>query len=201
MQKSTAMPSPHPSRLKTDRLILRPWRGDDGPPFAAMSADPEVMAHLLAFPSPEAVNSWITRQQAHLATHGFCLWAIESQDTGEFMGAAGLLRIGYDAHFTPAVEVGWRLAHRFWGKGYAPEAASAAISFGFDRLGLQEIVANTAPQNGNSRRVMEKLGMSYDPADDFDHPLMHADSPLRKQVLYRLPRERWSKRSKTSTSS
>lgn len=107
------------------------------------------------------------------------------------MGAAGLLRIGYKAHFAPAVEVGWRLARRFWGKGYAPEAARAAITFGFDRLGLQEIVANTVPHNSNSHRVMEKLGMAYDPADDFDHPLVPADSPLRRQVLYRLSRERW----------
>lgn len=185
--------APVPFKLETDRLILRPGLDMDSAPFAAMSTDPEVMAHLLAFPSPAAIDNWITRQQTHWATHGFGLWVVESQATGEFMGAAGLLRVGYDAHFTPAVEIGWRLARRFWGKGYAPEAAGAAIRFGFERLGLQEIVANTAPTNFNSRRVMEKLGMSYDSADDFDHPLMLEDNPLRKQVLYRLPRERWSR--------
>ena len=191
MYKLAGIHSPEPLLLETNRLILRPWRGSDREPFAAMSCDPEVMAYLLPFASPEAVDNWIARQQAHLATYGFCLWAVEARDTGEFMGAAGLLRIGYEAHFAPAVEVGWRLARRFWGKGYAPEAASAAINFGFDRLGLQEIVANTVPHNSNSRRVMEKLGMAYDPADDFDHPLVPADSPLRRQVLYRLPREHW----------
>lgn len=195
MYKPAGIHSPEPLPLETERLILRPWRACDREPFAAMSCDPDVMAYLLPFPSPEAVDSWIARQQAHLATHGFCLWAIECRDTGEFMGAAGLLRIGYEAHFAPAVEVGWRLARRFWGMGYAPEAASAAINFGFDRRGLQEIVANTVPNNSNSRRVMEKLGMAYDPADDFDHPLVPADSPLRRQVLYRLPRERWPSRS------
>lgn len=186
MHKPATTPSLEPSPLVTDRLILRPWQASDRAAFAAMSADPEVMAHLLAFASPQAVDDWIARQQAHLAAHGFCLWALESRETSEFMGAAGLLRIGYDAHFTPAVEVGWRLARRFWGKGYAPEAARAAIHFGFDRHGLAEIVANTAPHNYNSRRVMEKLGMSHDPVDDFDHPLVSADSPLRRQVLYRL---------------
>ena len=197
MHKPAETHSQEPLQLETDRLILRPWRTCDREPFAAMSFDPEVMAYLLPFASPEAVDSWIARQQAHLATHSFCLWAVESRETGEFMGAAGLLRIGYEAHFAPAVEVGWRLARQFWGKGYAPEAASAAINFGFDRLGLSEIVANTVPHNSKSRRVMEKLGMAYDPADDFDHPLVPADSPLRRQVLYRLPRERWTSRSAT----
>jgi len=177
--------------LETPRLILRPWRDSDRVPFAAMSADAEVMAHLLAFASPEATDNWITRQQAHLAAHGFCFWALESRESGEFIGAAGLLRIGYDAHFSPAVEVGWRLARPFWGQGYAPEAAGAALRFGFEQIGLQEIVANTVPANHNSRRVMEKIGMSHDPADDFDHPLVPVGSPLRRQVLYRLPRERW----------
>lgn len=194
MHTHPATTRPLPTQLETDRLILRPWLDGDRAPFSAMSADPEVMAHLLAFVSPEAVNGWIARQQAHLEAHGFCLWAIESKESGEFMGAAGLLHIGYDAHFTPAVEVGWRVARRFWGNGYAPEAACAAISFGFEHRGLQEIVANTVPTNRNSRRVMEKLGMSYDPVDDFDHPLVPADNPLRRQLLYRLPRERWSRR-------
>lgn len=197
MHQPATSSDPVPFKLETDRLILRPWLDMDREPFAAMSTDPEVMAHLLAFPSPAAIDNWITRQQAHLATHGFCLWVVESQATGEFMGAAGLLRVGYDAHFTPAVEVGWRLARRFWGKGHAPEAAGAAIRFGFEHFRIQEVVANTAPINFNSRRVMEKLGMSHDAADDFEHPLMDAENPLRKQVLYRLPRERWLKGSET----
>ncbi len=173
-------------------MILRPWLDRDRAPFVRMSADPQVMAHLLPFASPEAVDSWIDRQQAHLWRHGFCFWAIESREDGAFIGAAGLLRVGYEAHFTPAVEVGWRLDRRFWGQGYAPEAAARAIRFGFEHVELQEIVANTVPANRNSRRVMEKLGMSHTAADDFDHPLVPIEHPLRRQVLYRLPRDRWS---------
>jgi RimJ/RimL family protein N-acetyltransferase len=181
-----------PATLTTARLILRPWQTSDTEPFTAMSQDPEVMAHLLAFTSREAIAVWIQRQQAHFAKNGFGFWAIESRDTGEFMGATGLLCIAYEAHFTPAVEIGWRLARRFWGQGYVPEAARFALQFGFENLGLSEIVANTVSANHNSRRVMEKLGMFRDPADDFDHPLVPVDSPLRRQMLYRLKRESWS---------
>lgn len=162
-----------------------------------MSTDPEVMAHLLALPSPQAIANWISRQQTHLAANGFCFWAIESKESGEFMGAAGLMRISYKAHFTPAVEVGWRMARRFWGKGYAPEAAGAALQFGFEYLGLTEIVANTVPSNHNSRRVMEKLRMSHDSADDFDHPLVPEGNPPCRQMLYRLSRGNWSIQSRS----
>jgi ribosomal-protein-alanine N-acetyltransferase len=186
--------------LETPRLILRPWLDRDRAPFARMSTDPQVMEHLLPFASPEAVDSWIDRQQAHLGTHGFCFWAIESKADGAFIGAAGLLRVGYEAHFTPAVEVGWRLSRRFWGQGHAPEAAARAIRFGFEHLELREIVANTVPANRNSRRVMEKLGMSHAAADDFDHPLVPVEHRLRGQVLYRLSRDRWSGRDSTSRS-
>ncbi len=189
-------PSGQPFPLETSRLILRPWREQDVEPFAAMSFDPEVMAHLMPFASPEAAQGWIDRQRAHLMAHGFCFWALESKASGEFIGAAGLLRVGYAAHFTPAVEVGWRLAHHFWGKGYAPEAATSAIRFGFEHLELKEIVANTVAANHNSRRVMEKLGMTNDRSDDFDHPLVPADNPLRRQLLYRLTRERWAETGK-----
>ena len=103
----------------------------------------------------------------------------------------GLLRVGYEAHFTPAVEVGWRVSRTFWGRGYAPEAAAASIRFGFEAMGLPEIVANTVPQNASSRRVMEKLGMSHDAMDNFDYPRVAEGHPLRRQVLYRLPRDRW----------
>lgn len=158
-----------------------------------MSADPEVMAHLMPLSSPGATDSWIDRQQSHLQSEGICFWAIELKQTGEFIGAAGLLRIAYEAHFTPAVEVGWRIDRRFWGKGYAPEAAARAIRFGFEHAGVDEIVANTVPANKNSRRVMEKLDMTTTPADDFEHPLVPLGNPLRQQVLYRLTRDRWIK--------
>lgn len=181
----------NPASVETTRLTLRPWTERDRKPFAAMSRDPQVMAHLMPFASIAAIDSWIDRQQAHLMREGMCLWAVELKETGEFIGSAGLLRVTYEAHFTPAVEVGWRVDRRFWGKGYAPEAAAGALWFGFKRLGLQEIVANTVPANVKSRRVMEKLGMSTAPADDFEHPLVPIGHPLRHQLLYRLTRHRW----------
>lgn len=177
--------------IKTARLILRPWIEKDRQRFAGMSADPVAMEHLLPLAGPEETDGWIDRQLAHLAKHGFCFWAVEGKESGDFVGAIGLLRIGYEAHFTPAVEVGWRVSRPFWGRGYASEAAAASIRFGFEVLGLPEIVANTVAQNTRSRRVVEKLGMSHDAKDDFDHPRIPEGHSLRRQVLYRLPRDRW----------
>ena len=177
--------------IETARLILRPWTDRDRRPFAEMSADPAVMEHLLPLAGREGSDRWIDRQMAHLAEHGFCFWALEAKEDGAFVGAVGLLRVGYEAHFTPAVEVGWRVSRTFWGRGYAPEAAAASIRFGFEAMGLPEIVANTVPQNASSRRVMEKLGMSHDAMDNFDYPRVAEGHPLRRQVLYRLPRDRW----------
>jgi RimJ/RimL family protein N-acetyltransferase len=176
--------------IETARLLLRPWTDRDRRPFAEMCDDPVFMEHLMPFASREASEAWIDRQMAHLAAHGYCFWAVEAQESGGFVGAVGLLRVGYEAHFTPAVEIGWRVPRAFWGLGYAPEAAMASIRFGFDTLCLSEIVANTTPANDKSRRVMSKLGMSHDARDDFDHPLVPEGHPLRRQVLYRLPRNR-----------
>lgn len=177
--------------IETARLVLRPWTDKDKRPFAEMSADPAVMEHLLPLVGREASDGWIDRQMAHLAEQGFCFWALEAKENSAFVGSVGLLRVGYKAHFTPAVEVGWRVSRAFWGRGYAPEAAAASIRFGFEALRLPEIVANAAPQNASSRRVMEKLGMSHDAMDDFDHSRIAEGHPLRQQVLYRLPRYRW----------
>ena len=174
--------------METPQLLLRPWRDEDRKPFAAMSRDQDVMKYLLPFASHAAAMAWIDRQTAHLQQHGFCFWALESRTTGEFVGATGLLRIGYEAHFTPAVEVGWRLGRKHWGQGFAVEAATRALRFGFEDLGLPEIVANTVPANVNSQKVMKRLGMTRDPEDDFDHPLIAEGSPLRRQVLYRVKR-------------
>jgi RimJ/RimL family protein N-acetyltransferase len=178
-------------RILSERLILRPWADADRLPFAEMSADPEVMRYLLPLTPHDAFATWIDRQIEQLREHGCCFWAVERRADGVFVGSVGLLPIGYDAHFTPAVEVGWRVARAFWGLGYAPEAAAAALRFGFETLLLPEIVANTVPANRKSRRVMEKLGMARDAGDDFDHPRIEEGHPLRRQVLYRLTRERW----------
>jgi ribosomal-protein-alanine N-acetyltransferase len=106
--------------------------------------------------------------------------------TGEFVGFTGLAVTEFEAHFTPAVEVGWRLARSAWGNGYATEAARAALSFGFEEAGLNEVVSFTAPANRRSRAVMERIGMSRDPRDDFDHPGLPGGHPLRPHVLYRV---------------
>ena len=178
--------------IETARLVLRPWIDEDRQPFAEMSADPVVMEYLLPLGGREGSDKWIDRQMAHLAQHGFCFWAVEAKGSGAFVGAVGLLRIGYEAHFTPAVEVGWRVSRPFWGQGYAPEAAAASIRFGFEVLGLPEIVANTVAQNARSRRVMDKLGMLHDANDDFDHPRIPEGHWLRHHVLYRLPLDHWA---------
>jgi RimJ/RimL family protein N-acetyltransferase len=169
--------------LRTPRLLLREWRDEDAAPFATMSADPEVLRYLSA---PDA--EWIARMRAHFAVHGFGNFVVELPGEAPFIGVIGLNHVRWTLPFTPAVEAGWRLARPYWGKGYAVEAARAAIEDGFGRLGLEEIVAYTVPENRASRQVMERLGMTRDPAEDFDHPSRPEGDPLRRHVLYRLRR-------------
>jgi RimJ/RimL family protein N-acetyltransferase len=174
--------------LATSRLRLRAWRESDLAPFAALNGDPTVMEHFPSTLSREESDAFAARIGEHFARHGFGLWAIEAPGVAEFLGFVGLSIPRFDAPFTPCVEVGWRLAREHWGHGYAPEAALAALRFGFERLGLEEIVSFTVPANVKSRRVMEKIGMHRDPADDFDHPALAAGHPLRRHVLYRVAR-------------
>ena len=174
--------------IRTPRLILREWRDADVEPFAAMNADPRVMEH---FPAPLAraeSEALVARIRAHFAEHDFGLWAVEVPGVAPFIGFTGLSRPNFEAPFTPCVEIGWRLAFDHWGRGYATEAAQAALEFGFERLRLAEIVSFTAPVNRRSIRVMEKLGMTRNPADDFEHPRVAAGHPLRPHVLYRIAR-------------
>jgi RimJ/RimL family protein N-acetyltransferase len=174
--------------LATERLILRRWRDDDREPFAALNADPVVMEHFVAPLSREQSDDFVDRIEAHFDEHGWGLWAVEVAATGAFTGYVGLWRASFPAPFTPAVEVGWRLAHEHWGHGYAPEAAQAAVEDGFARFGFDEIVSFTAVGNVRSRRVMQKIGMQTNPAEDFDHPNMPEGHPVRPHVLYRLRR-------------
>ena len=174
--------------LCSERLYLREWRDADRAPFAAMSADAAVMQHLRTLPTREACDAWVDYQIAHQRDHGFCLWAVELRESGVFIGAVGLLHVSFAASFTPAVEIGWRLARGAWGRGLATEAARAALAFGFGALGLDEIVAYAASANQASQSVMRKLGMTRDEAGDFDHPRVHETSPLRRQVFYRIAR-------------
>lgn len=178
--------------LDTDRLLLRRWRQADREPFAALNADPEVMAHFPAPLSRAQSDQMIDRMEAAFERQGYGLWAIELRATGELLGFTGLNEVGFDAHFTPAVEVGWRLARPAWGFGYATEAARAALAYGFDAVGLEEIVSFTTVGNARSQAVMRRLGMTHEPADDFDHPNLPVGHPLRPHVLYRITAARFT---------
>jgi RimJ/RimL family protein N-acetyltransferase len=169
--------------IVTDRLTLRQWRDDDLEPFAALNSDPAVMEFFLAPLTREQSDSLAERERAVIDERGWGLWAVEN-DAQEFIGFVGLSVPSFEAHFMPAVEIGWRLARRHWGKGYATEAARAVLAFGLEDLELDQIVSFTAEINVRSRRVMDRIGMTHDPADDFDHPRV-ADGPLRRHVLYR----------------
>lgn len=174
--------------LATERLVLRGWRAADRDPFAAMNADPAVMEHFPGTLDGTASDSFLERMNAHWSTNGFGLWAVERRADERFLGFTGLSDPGFEAPFMPAVEIGWRFARDAWGHGYATEAAKAALSFGFESLGRTEIVSFTAPANTRSIAVMERLGVTRDPADDFDHPRVPVGHPLRRHVLYRLAR-------------
>jgi RimJ/RimL family protein N-acetyltransferase len=175
-----------PSSVRTPRLLLRPFRASDRDPFAEMNADPRVMEHFPALQSRDESDALVQHVEAHYAQHGFGPWAIEVPGVAEFIGFVGLSIPRFDAHFTPCVEIGWRIAFAHWGKGYATEGARVALQHGFTAWKLAEIVSFTVPANLRSRRVMEKLGMTHDPAEDFDHPKVAQGSPLRRHVLYRI---------------
>lgn len=175
-----------PFSLESERLLLRRWKPTDLEPFAALNADAAVMEH---FPKPltrDESDAFVGRIEETFDRRGLGLWAVEPRDSGRFIGYVGLWPATFDAHFTPAIEVGWRLAHASWGHGFAPEAARRVLDDGFGRLGLDEIVSFTAVGNDRSRRVMTKIGLTHDEADDFDHPSVPVESPLRRHVLYRL---------------
>ena len=180
--------------IATERLILRSWRAEDLEPFAAMGRDPEVMACFPALVERDQCAEMIARVQGNLEREGFGLWALEVRGGAAFIGFCGIQRVPFEAPFTPAIEVGWRLARPHWGKGYASEAARAALAHGFDTRGFHEIVAMLIPANLRSAAVCERLGMRRDPHGDFDHPRVAEGAisvggfPQRRHVLYRLHR-------------
>jgi RimJ/RimL family protein N-acetyltransferase len=171
------------AELPTARLVLRQWRDSDLEPFAGLNADPDVMRYFERPMSREESDIFVHSIRETIERQGWGLWAVGVTDGSPFIGFVGLNTPRFDAPFMPAVEVGWRLAREHWGHGHATEAARAAIAFGFDELNLDEIVSFTAPANERSRRVMERLGMTHDPRDDFDHP--RAPARLNPHVLYR----------------
>jgi len=179
--------------IETSRLCLRRWSEQDLPAFAAMNADARVMEFLPKVLGRAESDAFAVRIREHFDRHGFGLWVVEVTGGIPFAGFVGLSVPGFEAHFTPCVEVGWRLAYEQWGHGYATEAAAAAIDFGFAESGLDEIVSFTVPDNHRSRRVMERLGMTHSPADDFDYPNLSEGHRLRRHVLYRLSRVAWQR--------
>jgi RimJ/RimL family protein N-acetyltransferase len=174
-----------PHELRTGRLLLRRWLPADRSAFAALNADSRVMEHFPAVLTPEE-SGVLAVIERHFEQHGFGLWAVEIPGVASFAGFVGLAVPRFEAHFTPCVEVGWRLAADHWGCGYATEGALAALAFGFEKVGLSEIVSFTVPENQRSRRVMDRIGMAHNPADDFDHPGL--PGPRRRHVLYRISR-------------
>ena len=188
-----------PALLRSSRVRLRQWMPADRAPFAALNADPEVMQH---FPAPLAraeSDALAERIEALIARQGWGFWAAEFVEDrgseggapGTFMGFVGLHRPTAALPFAPCVEIGWRLARPFWGRGLATEAARLALRAGFDALGCHDIVAFTAQRNHRSRAVMERLGMRESPAEAFEHPSVPEGHAVRPHVLYRLARAAW----------
>jgi RimJ/RimL family protein N-acetyltransferase len=160
----------------------------DHEPFAALNADPVVMEYFPDLLTRQQSDSLIEAIERDFEQRGFGLWAVEVRATGAFVGFTGLNEPSLEAHFTPAVEVGWRLARAAWGQGYATEAARASLAFGFEEIGLDQIVSFTSAENMRSRAVMERIGMTRSPDDDFEHPDLPTTHLLRRHVLYRIGR-------------
>jgi ribosomal-protein-alanine N-acetyltransferase len=184
--------------LTTSRLILRPWRDADLSAFARLNDDPAVTEFLSRRLSRDESDALAAHIRTAIETRGWGFWAVEVKETGPaaapFIGFVGLSVPGFEAHFTPCVEIGWRLAKEHWGCGYASEAAAASLRFAFENLRLQQIVAFTVPLNKRSMRVMERIGMSRDLAGDFEHPKLPPGHPFRPHVLYRVNRTEWLNR-------
>ena len=174
-----------PREIRTERLWLRRWRESDREPFAALNADPRVMEFFPSTMTCAESDTLAARIDTHFVERGFGLWAVEIPGRIAFAGYIGLSVPRFNAHFMPCVEIAWRLAAPWWGQGYATEGAQAALAFGFQELGLTEIVSFTATINVRSWRVMERIGMHHDVAGDFDHPVLPPGHPLRRHVLYR----------------
>lgn len=178
----------HEKIIKTDRLIFRQWVEKDLKPFAELNADPLVREYFPSLLTREESDRQVKQFSEEISKNGYGFWAVSAPGVSDFIGFIGLSPVNFESYFTPAVEIGWRLAHEFWGKGYATEGAKAVLKYGFEILQLNEIVALTAINNTRSRRVMEKIGMHHNPKDDFDHPRAPLNNKLGRQALYRIQR-------------
>ena len=177
--------------LVAPRLALREWRDADLEPYAALNADPEVMRYFPNTLDRDESDASAARVREHFHRHGFGPWAVEIPGVADFAGFVGLMIPSFEAHFTPCVEIGWRLARAYWGQGYATEAARAVLDYAWGTLALDQLVALTIPANRPSRAVMERIGMTRDPRDDFEHPWLEAGHRLSHHVLYRLSAVAW----------
>ncbi|MGH1397809.1 MAG: GNAT family N-acetyltransferase [Alphaproteobacteria bacterium] len=171
--------------FETERIGFREWRAADRAEFARMNGDPLIMQYLPRSLNEAESDHLVDKFEAHFAAHGFGLYALERKEDGAFMGFTGLQHVPFDADFTPAVEIAWRLDYGFWGQGYGSEAAQAVLAHGVGELGLAEIVGFTVHDNARSIAVMAKIGMVRDVGGDFDYPGMRKDHPLGAFVLYR----------------
>ena len=171
--------------LETERLLLRRWKDSDRQPFSRLNADPRVMEFMPSRLSREESDRLVDQIESHFRKRGFGLYAVELRQDHSFIGFIGLAVPSFPAHFTPCVEIGWRLSADYWGQGLATEGARKVMRHAFETLGLEELVSFTVPANIRSRRVMEKLGMTYQPTDEFDHPRLPEGHPLRRHLLYR----------------
>jgi|ERR1700722_2601251 len=174
------------SLIQTERLLLRQWKEEDREPFYRMNSDPRVMEFMPECLTRAESDSLVERIDEHFKKHGFGLFAAELREGRAFIGFVGLAVPSFRAHFTPCVEIGWRLAADYWGRGLATEGARAVVKYAFEALVLDALVSLTVPANARSRRVMEKIGMTHDASDDFDHPNLPEGHSLRRHVLYRM---------------
>ena len=172
--------------IETERLILRTWKKEDADAYFQINQDPKVIEFLRGPLTMEQVDGFITAVNNHQDKYGYTLWASCLKESSELIGFIGLNYVDWESHFSPAVEVGWRLGSQYWGKGYATEGAKASLEYGFKQSGLKEIVSFTVPANVRSLRVMEKIGLKRDFSGDFAHPKLPKDHKLSHHVLYRL---------------
>jgi RimJ/RimL family protein N-acetyltransferase len=180
--------------IETERLTLRDWTDADAAPFAALNGDPRVMEFFPALLSRAESDALLERIRAFIGKNGYGLYAAEERSSAKFIGFIGLASVDFDASFTPATEIGWRLARTAWGSGYATEGARAVAAHAFGMLGLMALVSFTAEWNRPSRRVMEKIGMTRDTRGDFVHPGLPPGHKLTPHVLYRIDRQTWLNR-------
>lgn len=175
--------------IETKRLLLREWQKSDLDPMAIINQDPKVMEFFPSIRTYTETEKFINANISAYEKYGYCLYPVELKASGELIGFVGLNYTDWQAHFTPAVEIGWRLGAQFWGQGYATEAAMAVRDFAFNTLNLDELVSFTVPANVRSRKLMERLGFIHDPKDDFDHPMIDVGHPMKRHVLYRLRKD------------